>query len=1109
MKKTIFGLLLAVSAFANQRVQGDCMQGGYTVSTQGSSSTTRVMQSFVNLSGQTPVSGCTVNVYLTGTSTLANLSNNTQGSTANPFTADATGHWFFEGVDQTVDVTLSGAGIPNPFTLGAVILFDPGNGIPAAGSDTQVQYNRLGILGADPNFEWNYSTGQLYIKQTLSATGSNLVLDSIPNFDSGIDFNDNGVFKWVLGKNTTQAFQLFDAVANQVVLNVPSGAGQNIILSPTSSTVQVQGNVLTNANSYQGFTSTTDGAFLRGFGVAQTGNNLSGGYIDVAPITYNPYDSPTQCLDVYGNPVQQPVPLTGITNFAAHHSILWNGLSPSMPANGSCGTPLPVDLIYGLFLNTYMFARGGYSTDQISYNSIQSLMGGVFAQSLIAGRFYPAGTVTTTGTLANGANLGGYIQVGHSNGPPVCAGTYPNCGSIATVTNPLTLYDNVEQGTLYFDDALQCFNGAFGTGPTFSWQCLGGGGAGNPSSPNASVQFNNSGSFGGTSNFTWNNSTFALTIAGGTSGGVDAPVFSTTNTAHANAFVTPDSTIYADGTAGFQALYASSGSTTTGFFIGACTPTCTSGGYGLNGNGVLTVASCSGCGGSGSPGAPSGSVQYNNSSAFAGTSNFTWNNSTFALTIAGGPAGGVDAPVFSTTNTGHVNAFVTPSSTIYADGTSGFQSVYAASGSTTTGFFIGACTPTCTGTGYGLNGNGVLSVASCSGCGGSGSPGAPTTSVQFNNAGVFAGSSNFQWNNTSQVLTITSTSTSAGVDAPVFSSGNTGHTFGFTDTGGNFGIFGDGTAGFQTVNSSSGFFVGAYPSTTYGLNGSGVLTVASCVGCGGGGGGTPGGPSASIQYNNSGIFAGSANLEWNVSTNTLIIGGTSGGLNAPIYSSTLTGHSTAYTDQTGNFIIWADGAAGFQTVNANGIYVGSYPSTAYGLNSSGFLTVSGCSGCGSGGGVTSLQGTANQILVSGTSGSPQTGPLTLTLPSLVATAEFASSVSGSSLAFVTNNSNFLVDGYGDITSSGSVNSTGNSSLSLAPYRVNGTAVIDSSRNLLNIGNLTMSGTINVTTGVLSSGGISSTGYNINGGYFGQTHTVTIGSCSIFFEGGIAYAFSGC
>lgn len=125
--RVLFGLLCAcLSANAMNRIQGDCMQGGGAIFTNGIRATTRVMQSFVTLSGTTPVSGCTVTVYITGTVTKATLFSNNGGTPlANPFIADATGHWYFYVPNRRYDVTLSGAGIPSPFTLGDIQAFDP------------------------------------------------------------------------------------------------------------------------------------------------------------------------------------------------------------------------------------------------------------------------------------------------------------------------------------------------------------------------------------------------------------------------------------------------------------------------------------------------------------------------------------------------------------------------------------------------------------------------------------------------------------------------------------------------------------------------------------------------------------------------------------------------------------------------------------------------------------------------------------------------------------------------------------------------------------------------------------------------------------------------
>lgn len=128
MNRILFLLLLVCScAFGMERAQGDCMKGAARVVTNGANSTTRVMQSYVNLNGTTPVSGCTVSVYITASGgTLASLYSTSTGTPlANPFIADSSGHWFFYAVNGTYDVTMSGAGIAAPFTLGSVPVFDP------------------------------------------------------------------------------------------------------------------------------------------------------------------------------------------------------------------------------------------------------------------------------------------------------------------------------------------------------------------------------------------------------------------------------------------------------------------------------------------------------------------------------------------------------------------------------------------------------------------------------------------------------------------------------------------------------------------------------------------------------------------------------------------------------------------------------------------------------------------------------------------------------------------------------------------------------------------------------------------------------------------------
>lgn len=108
------------------RQQGDCSQGGKQTVTVGMPSSTFVQQSYVTTSAGSPVSGCVVTVFITGTTNLATLYLNTTGTPlSNPITADKTGHWYFYAADGTYDLTFSQAGIVTPYTYGAMSQMDP------------------------------------------------------------------------------------------------------------------------------------------------------------------------------------------------------------------------------------------------------------------------------------------------------------------------------------------------------------------------------------------------------------------------------------------------------------------------------------------------------------------------------------------------------------------------------------------------------------------------------------------------------------------------------------------------------------------------------------------------------------------------------------------------------------------------------------------------------------------------------------------------------------------------------------------------------------------------------------------------------------------------
>lgn len=115
---------------------------------------------------------------------------------------------------------------------------------------------------------------------------------------------------------------------------------------------------------------------------------------------------------------------------------------------------------------------------------------------------------------------------------------------------------------------------------------------------------------------------------------------------------------------------------------------------------------------------------------------------------------------------------------------------------------------------------------------------------------------------------------------------------------------------------------------------------------------------------------------------------------------------------------------------------------------------------GAAGGVTAIVGTASQVLANGTSGSSQTGSVTLTLPQNIGTsssvtfgnvtsaAVFQSTIAaGASAAFQIANglgTPFQVNGNGDILGRGAVNVL--ALTGFGSYLVNGTIVVDASRN---------------------------------------------------------------
>lgn len=103
---------------ARGKAMGWCEDGNVSVTISGTvgSLTQKFQQSYPS---------CTVTAYKTGTQDLATIySDDTGTAKANPFTAAASGQWFFYADDGRYDVRFSAGGISTPFTLGDFSVFD-------------------------------------------------------------------------------------------------------------------------------------------------------------------------------------------------------------------------------------------------------------------------------------------------------------------------------------------------------------------------------------------------------------------------------------------------------------------------------------------------------------------------------------------------------------------------------------------------------------------------------------------------------------------------------------------------------------------------------------------------------------------------------------------------------------------------------------------------------------------------------------------------------------------------------------------------------------------------------------------------------------------------
>lgn len=518
--------------------------------------------------------------------------------------------------------------------------------------------------------------------------------------------------------------------------------------------------VVQPGGSWQGFNTPTDGALMRGYHLAQSASNQAGGYIDIAPITYNPNNG-AACTDQFGNTVRQPVPLNGLTAFGTNDVVLWVGQSPVMPASG-CGPALPVQTTYGLDTNGTMFARGGFATDNSAFNSIQSLLGGAsVALGVTMGQAnYFATQTACTNLNAPASGYGGFG--GYTGGTHYC---YWNGTAWASVDLSAS------------------------------------GGGATPGTPVNSVQFNTPlGTFSGSANLLWDNTNRLLTITAldsahpglAISGGFaqsDAGFYATLGVATSYQTVNaPSGGAYAKSITAIN--YTATGSSngipplTAGQSVfPPGTQYCDTGSSPCvpklwNGSAWVTLSS----GGATSPGGLDTYVQFNSAGSFGGSSNLTYSGQLLNSTSTSSTTAGMSVKNgFMQAENGFLaQQFAVPTTPL------GFNVIQAPTGGMLAESFtaknyvqlgnyssggVGTAPPVTSGDtfhqgacGYDTFGSvsGVGGTLRCFdganwnaiGSGGGGSPVGPAGAVQFTTGSAFNGSGNLSWNNGSQSLTV-------------------------------------------------------------------------------------------------------------------------------------------------------------------------------------------------------------------------------------------------------------------------------------------------------------------------------------------------------------------
>ena len=832
----LVAVLACCSLQARERIYGQCEQGGNFVTVQSYPSAQTVQESFPQ---------CTIAVYLTGSGgVLATIYSDNNGTAmSNPFTANASGYWFFYADNGTYDAVLAGGGLTSPMTLSALTAFDI-----TAGTFS-------------PNAT-NTNGGYLHLKPITYPTTN--CFDHWGNYDNqpaavaGDSFGANDAIMWVSGSPLAGV----NPPGCSTPFTVQTDFGLNL-----NTYILAMGGLATTSNAYNSIQSLDGGEYLR-LGLTTD----QGVYMQAHPNS-SALNTPSSVCVMRGTDIATP----DDAETGCYSALAYKGGSIFWYYNGTTSAWNSID-----FANAGGIPGG--PPHAVEFNN-EGVFGGVAAMEWDSTNSQLIITTPTAGT-AGLAIYGGYAETGSGYISNNCT-TY-NCfqsvngagaltGGMAAASFTALSYIDIgtnygppthtlgdaynQLGRIYYDTGANCVEAYTNTG----WGCLGsGGGGGSPGGPGTNpyaVQFNNEGVFGGVAALEWNNSVNQLIIT--------TPTSATAGLAINNGYAS---------TAGG---YISNNCTTYNCF------------QSVNGAGALTggmaAASFTALSyidsgtSSGPPSPTNGDTATQKGRMYYDTGNHCEEvyTDTGWTCLGSGGGGSVVAPY--TQAVSGLSASI--SAATHGEGTLALASCFDNS----TPRVAVACAYTRDSSGnlaftFNPSFTGLVEVISGGGGsgGGGGTPGTPVNGVQYNGGGVLSATTNFVWDGAKLVITAASSSVAglavgAGfvqADGGLLATAGTCTSYNCVQAPGG----GAAALSFTAVNYiQAGYHNGAPATTASDTFHAGAMywdTGAHCLmvrndagtptwGCvGSGGGGTPGTPVNGVQYNGGGVLSATTNFVW-------------------------------------------------------------------------------------------------------------------------------------------------------------------------------------------------------------------------------------------------------